>query len=58
MILPPTTENNDRRGRSGAPSFSHRKEREGMKKALDVNWIAQELGAVENIRFLPEEDGI
>lgn len=29
-----------------------------MKKALDVNWIAQELGAVENIRFLPEEDGI
>ena len=29
-----------------------------MKKALDVNWIARELGAVENIRFLPGEDGI
>ena len=29
-----------------------------MKKALDVNWIAQELGAVENIRFLPGDGGI
>ena len=29
-----------------------------MKKALDVNWIARELGAVENIRFLPGDGGI
>ena len=58
MILPPTTENNDRRGRSGAPSFSHRKEREGRKKALDVNWVARELGAAEKILFMPGNGGI
>ena len=29
-----------------------------MNGALDVNRTARELGAAENIRFLPEEDGI
>lgn len=29
-----------------------------MKKALDVNWVARELGAAENIRFLPGDGGI
>lgn len=58
MILPPTTENNDRRGRSGAPFFSGGSASADMNGALDVNRTARELGAAENIRFLPEEDGI
>ena len=58
MILPQTTENNDRRGRAGAPFFSGGSASADMNGALDVNRTAQELGAAENIRFLPEEDGI
>ena len=29
-----------------------------MKKALDVNWVARELGAAEKILFMPGNGGI